>query len=261
LSQPPKVGTSSLVLLNASGGGSPVFLANGLGGYASGLSELVRLMQASQPVYGIEPRGINGLDEPQDRIEDMAEFHLEAIRQTQPRGPYFLIGYSLGGLLTLEIAQRLSQNGERIALLAMLDSYPNRRYLSFGQHARVFLRLAGRRAASLMQIGIDRNLPINGDDAANGLDPLNESTRRSLQRLKEYQYRALRSYRPRYYDGKVNFVQARIRSVFPDDPVAVWSPLVKKFEMETLDCDHRGLLITHVASLASLCSRYVEQAQ
>lgn len=235
-------------------------MAHGLGETVSGLAELVRHMQVSQPTYGLQPRGVDGLEEPLDRIEDMAEYHLDAIRQTQPRGPYFLIGYSLGGLLTLEIAQRLSRNGERIALLAMLDSYPDRHYLHFGEQARLILRLAKTRAAWLMRIAGQRNLPANGDGVSNDLDPVNESTRRALQRVKAYQYRAWRSYRPRFYDGKVNFVQAKIRSIFPDNPVAVWSRLLRGFEMETVVCDHQAMLTTHASSLASLVSRYVKEA-
>lgn len=257
MSEPPKLAASSLVLLKAEDSGSPVFMANGLGGTVSGLAELVCHMQVTRPIYGLEPRGIDGLEEPLDRIEDMAEYHLSAIRQMQPRGPYFLIGYSLGGLVNLEIAQRLSKNGEKVALLAMLDSYPDRHYLSFGQHASLILRLARMRAGSILRIASHQNLSGNGD----GGDPFDESTRRTLQRVKAYQYRAWRSYNPTFYDGKVNFVQARIRSLFPDNPIAIWSPLLKGFEMETLACDHQAMLTTHAANLASIVSRYVEQAQ
>ena len=260
MSQPPKL-DSSLLLLNAKGGGSPIFMVNGLGGDASGLSELVRLMQVSQPIYGIEPRGIDGLEEPLERIEEMAEFNLNAIQRIQPRGPYYLIGYSLGGLVSLETARRLSKIGEKIALLAMLDSYPNRRYLPFGQQARLILRLSKLRAASLIQIAHRRDLSVNGNGRANRNEPLNEATDRAFERLRAAQYCALRRYRPTFYDGKANFVQAQVRSIFPDDPVAVWSPLLKSFEMETLDCDHRALFTTHVARLASLLSRFVEEAQ
>jgi enterobactin synthetase component F len=57
-------------------------------------------------------------------VEEMARFHLPAIRAIQPRGPYRLAGYSFGGLLALELAQQLRAAGEDVALLFLLDPMP-----------------------------------------------------------------------------------------------------------------------------------------
>jgi thioesterase domain-containing protein len=63
----------------------------------------------------------------------MARYSLGAVKQLQPHGPYLLIGFSLGGLVALEMAQQLVAQGEKIGLLAMLDSYPHVSRLSRGQ--------------------------------------------------------------------------------------------------------------------------------
>jgi thioesterase domain-containing protein len=42
----------------------------------------------------------------------------------QPLGPYILIGYSFGGLIALEMAQRLTEEGKQVALLTFVDTYP-----------------------------------------------------------------------------------------------------------------------------------------
>jgi nonribosomal peptide synthetase DhbF len=55
-------------------------------------------------------------------IEDLASPMLETIRETQPRGPYLLAGYSLGGLIAYEIAGRLQAEGEEVAWLGVLDA-------------------------------------------------------------------------------------------------------------------------------------------
>ena len=122
-----------LALLKAGSEAPPVFITHGLGGSILEFFALVRHIQSSHPIYGIQAKGTDGLQDPLDRIEEMAEFYLDAIREVQPRGPYLLIGYSLGGLVTLEMAQRLSARGEKVALLAMLDAYPFRNYLPFPQ--------------------------------------------------------------------------------------------------------------------------------
>src|SRR5271155_692725 len=108
----------SLVQLRPGTSDTPVFIAHGLGGSAMEFFQLVKHIDSPHPIYGMQARGTDGLDEPLDRIEDMAQFHLDAIRELQPNGPYFLVGYSLGGLVTLEMARLLSETQESVALLA-----------------------------------------------------------------------------------------------------------------------------------------------
>ncbi|MGS9102424.1 thioesterase domain-containing protein, partial [Salmonella enterica subsp. enterica serovar Infantis] len=42
----------------------------------------------------------------------------------QPNGPYYLLGYSLGGTLAQGIAARLRARGETVAFLGLLDTWP-----------------------------------------------------------------------------------------------------------------------------------------
>src|SRR4029077_3089557 len=41
----------------------------------------------------------------------------------QPDGPYFLGGYSFGGLVAYEMAQQLSARGQQVAFLGLIDAY------------------------------------------------------------------------------------------------------------------------------------------
>lgn len=59
-----------------------------------------------------------------DGIEEMAADYAEQIRSVQPTGPYHLLGWSLGGVLAHAVATRLEELGEEVALLAVLDAYP-----------------------------------------------------------------------------------------------------------------------------------------
>ena len=133
-----------MLLLKAGTEYPPIFVAHGLGDTVFGLFQLVQKMESSRPIYGMQARGIDGSEEPFNSVEAMAQFHLDAMRKLQPHGPYFLIGYSLGGLVTLEIAQRLLAHGEKIALLALVDSYPHRSHLAVAQRVRLSFRLAKR---------------------------------------------------------------------------------------------------------------------
>jgi N-(5-amino-5-carboxypentanoyl)-L-cysteinyl-D-valine synthase len=56
-------------------------------------------------------------------IEELAEYYLSHIRQIQPEGPYHILGWSFGGILALEIAQRLATTGQSIGTMALIDPY------------------------------------------------------------------------------------------------------------------------------------------
>jgi enterobactin synthetase component F len=57
-------------------------------------------------------------------IEALAAAHLAKITEFQPKGPYRLGGYSLGGLIAYEMAQQLKLAGEEVDLLFLLDPTP-----------------------------------------------------------------------------------------------------------------------------------------
>lgn len=238
----------ALVLLKPGRLNPPIFLAHGLGGSVIDFFQPVRLIEFNHPIYGMQSKGIDGLDEPSKSVEEMAEFYLQAIRAVQPCGPYVLIGYSLGGLVTLEMAQRLTEAGEEIALLVLIDAYPNMRFLSLGQQIRLATHQA-LRALSFGRVG------------ANDLyqPPIEISLTPGVKRVREAAFVALKRYQPTYYPGKIKFVRAAVPSKFPIDAEAVWKPLAEQIEVETVPGDHLGMIATHYDSLASVLSQYLRE--
>jgi len=234
----------SLILLKSGSQSPPIFMVPGLGGTASDLLQLASQLPVSCPVYGLREQGMDGPNAPLDRIAAMAEFHLGAIRRMQPHGPYLLIGYSLGGLISLEIARRLSKAGERIGLLALLDSYPYRSYLPSMQRMRLLVRLAKLRMASVF-----RAKAPEGHPAAP-----------ALRQVKAAQLRAWHNYRPDFYDGKISFVKATIATFLPDDPLAVWAPMAREIQVRTVPGDHLGMLTIHSESVAQTLAHYLAEA-
>jgi len=57
-------------------------------------------------------------------MEEMVTTYLAEIRAVQPEGPYFLGGYSLGGLIAYEMARQLQAQGQDVASLVVIDAYP-----------------------------------------------------------------------------------------------------------------------------------------
>ena len=114
--------SSSLVPIRAHGTRHPLFIISGIGGNVIRFHTLSRLLHSDQPVYALQPPGLDSQGPFLTRVEDMAAHYLREIRALQTVGPYYLAGYSFGGIVTFAIAQQLVADGEEVALLAMLDA-------------------------------------------------------------------------------------------------------------------------------------------
>lgn len=112
-----------LVPIQREGSNPPLFCVHGAGGNVLNLWALSQHLGANQPFYGVQARGVDGCTPPMTDIHEMAQAYLHEIRRVQPNGPYYLSGYCAGGWVALEIARRLQLEGEKVALLALLDCY------------------------------------------------------------------------------------------------------------------------------------------
>jgi thioesterase domain-containing protein len=102
--------------------GPPLFLVAGMFGNVLNLRHLAHLVGQEQPIYGVQARGLFGDHQPHESFEAMARDYLAEIRQIQPHGPYLLGGFSGGGIAAWEMTRQLLDDGERVALLALLDT-------------------------------------------------------------------------------------------------------------------------------------------
>ena len=103
-------------------GTKPFFLVAGMFGNILNLRHLAMLIGADRAVYGVQAKGLRDEEEPHTCFEDMATAYLEEIRRVQPEGPYFLGGFSGGGISAYEMAQQLRAVGEEVAMIVMLDT-------------------------------------------------------------------------------------------------------------------------------------------
>jgi thioesterase domain-containing protein len=231
---------------------NPVFIFPGVGGRAS-FSDLAKNIATPRAIYGLQARGVDGREEPLDRMEDMAAYYLPALREMQPHGPYFLLGYSFGGLLALEMAQRLTAVGESTALLAMMDTYPDARYLPVLERVKLVVR-RGKSALRARRAKKDHS----PSKTAAEISPLSFAA--TMERVQQSDFRAMAQYRPKFYKGKIHFVKPAIGSFLPTNPVAIWGGLSAQFAVEAVPGDHVGMVAIHFKSLAAVLSRYLREA-
>lgn len=244
---------SPLVMLKSGARQQSLFIASGLGGGPAEFFQLAKYLQTPYGVFGLQPKGIEGFDDPCERIEEMADFYLRAILRFQPRGPYLLAGYSLGGLVALEMARSLTSKGQTVALLTMIDTYPDIDFLSVGHRLRLSIQRTTHRALNFIR-------PQGTRIRLGGLSSQDEISTfaPAFDRVREAAFKALRRYEPRYYPGKIKFVRAAEVTQFPANPKVVWSHLVGQIDVDTVPGDHLGMLTTQYETLASVLNRYLK---
>ncbi|NEQ68437.1 MAG: amino acid adenylation domain-containing protein, partial [Symploca sp. SIO2D2] len=112
---------SCLVAIQPQGSNLPFFCVPGAGGRPFYFYHLGRYLGEEQPFYSFENNLYQELGSI-TRIEDMARIYIEAMQAVQPQGPYFLGGHSYGGNVAFEMGKQLYQQGQEVALLAIVDS-------------------------------------------------------------------------------------------------------------------------------------------
>jgi thioesterase domain-containing protein len=104
------------------GTGAPLFVFPGAGGNSVYFHALGRALPTSHSVFGLQAVGLDGDVAPHQTVAEMAAHAFAQVRRVQPAGPYLLLGHSLGGRVAFDVARRLEAAGERVALLAVLDT-------------------------------------------------------------------------------------------------------------------------------------------
>ena len=114
----------NLVALKPQGTRPPLFTVTAGDGNVVGFAPLARNLSADQPLYALQPSGLDGRRAIDRGVEAMAARFVEEMRTVQPHGPYLLAGRCNGATVAFEIAQRLRRAGEKVPLLMALDSDP-----------------------------------------------------------------------------------------------------------------------------------------
>jgi thioesterase domain-containing protein/acyl carrier protein len=114
---------SLVVPMQPEGTGPAFFGLHASGGNLWCYKDLAEHIGSEQPFYGVQPRTPETGLVVHTEIEAMAAEYVEAMRSVQPTGPYFLGGWSMGGVIAFEMARQLQEQGETIGLLALIDAH------------------------------------------------------------------------------------------------------------------------------------------
>ena len=264
------------VTLKPGSDGPPVFMLPGAAGSILQIAPLASAMTIAAPVYAIKPRGMERGEAPCEDLAEMAHHAIGVIKRVSPRGPYFLVGYSAGGLVALEVARQLTAAGDAVPLLVLLDTYPSRETWPLLCHLEVLARQSWRALDAIGRMAWRQAL----DDAARRLRSLllylaasglrlvtpppvvAEGSDAASRRVHLATYNAGEAYRPSRYAGRVVFIQPEIiPNLEPIQPRRVWGRFLCDLTIRRVPGSHLGMLDEGAVAAAAEISRCLDEAR
>jgi amino acid adenylation domain-containing protein len=254
------------------GEGRPVFVIPGGGGDDEDLfaaRRLARVTRGNAPFFALRSGPA-----PHPALDELAVECVREVRAAAP-GPYVLVGDCMGGILAFAVARRLREEGERVALLALLDTpFPG-----FGRRARAWIRARAPRADRLwtrvlyfgdrirhhagvvraMRRGRLAYLRRVTRIGAQGLDPPLDSRRRQALARRASYLGSLAAGRPRRFDGMVHVVECARWSALGHG--AAWGRLAAGSRRETVAGDHDEFLLEHGDEVGGALARWLAEAE
>lgn len=220
---------TSLVPIRPFGSLPPLFCVHADGG-AFFYRRFADYLSPEQPFYGLQARGLDGVEPPFANVEDMAAHYIAEIRSIQPQGPHMISGFSMGGVVIYEMAQQLVASGEPNPIVIFIDA-PSPIYYE-EQDTRVSGKLTN--LTKLSPRASIRRIKLRMGQRARWLfnefltrlllrfnRPLTPALR--IHRVREMNHRISDEYVPRPYDGPVVVLHAseQIRRA-TDDSTLGW---------------------------------------
>ncbi|MEH2442404.1 amino acid adenylation domain-containing protein [Nostoc sp.] len=258
---------SALVPIKKNGNKPPLFCVHPGGGNVLCYHHLAYYLSSERPFYGLECVGLNPENQPHTSIEQMATHYIQELQTVQPHGPYFLSGWSFGGLVAFEMAQQLSRQGEQIALLALIDTNPP--CLSYKEpvdYAFLLVELFKDRLDLCLndlrqlepqeqiiyveQQAKQKNVVIQGFDFEQAPH---------LLKIFQINAEAVQNYKGEYYSGSIVLFKASETDAALEYH---WNELVEHIETVVVPGNHLNMVLPpHVQTLVQELEKFIEQAR
>lgn len=248
----------AVLALRSEGQRPPLFCIHPGGGIAWPYAGLLPYLPEDQPLYALQSPILQDPERVIDSLDELAREYLQRIITLQPRGPYQLAGWSVGGNLALRMAAMLQAQGREVSFLCMFDSYPlqggaaslkldDAMIISRMTRAIVGTPRAGLKGLKSAMEEVLGSQQV-GDDF---LTRLVDDSKRMLELLGRCQYTP--------YEGDLLFIRATTDILRQDEQQpTLWSPYISgKLIQYDVDAPHECLLQRQYLDLFG--RRFVEE--
>jgi len=251
----PSLGT--LIAIEVGDSRPPFFCIHPIGGNALCYVALSRHLGEDQPFYAFQAPGLYGERAPHTSIEEMAAHYIEEMRLVQPLGPYLIGGWSMGGIVAVEMARQLQAYDQQVTLLALIDSMlMNPEELAEFDRMMLFTAFAKDLGLLLEQVEFSRTHfdQISEDDQleyimerakSNDIIPTDIQLSQFRHFLKVYEsnFRAVQNYRALSIPAHITLLRATETSRADSDPHRGWRELATEgITVHAVPGDHYTIL-------------------
>lgn len=128
----------ALVPIKTSGTKPPVYLIHGGGLNVLFYKPIISYLDHEQPIYGFQALGLSKSHESLHTLEEISTAYISDLLKNDPDGPFYLAGYSFGGLIAFEMAKQLIALNKKVNFVGIVDTYIGGRT----DHSTGFARIA-----------------------------------------------------------------------------------------------------------------------
>jgi amino acid adenylation domain-containing protein len=230
------------VLLSGAEHAPPVFFLLGVHLY----KDIATHLEKSFSNYGVYSRSDIEVTDKNNNIksvESLAKDYIELIRLKQKNGPYRLCGASFGGILAYEVAQQLTQVGEKVDLLMLFDSEPPMTYM-----AKIQCHIRSIRVGNF-QKPLKQMAKLSLEQIYNLLRKVESKQAvkadQTLENIRKFAYIASAmdyASRMKPYAGDVHLVVATEEKSYTGASKCRWKKLAKNHSVTYVQGNHLGIL-------------------
>lgn len=250
-----------LVEIKPEGNKTPLYLVHGAGLEVLVFQDLIKYVDAEQPVIAIQAVGLNDDEYPGDSIEEIAAKYVREIIQHNPHGPYSIAGFSAGSIIAFEIARQINAQGRTISFLGnfdfavdnlikkipvkqklkkMISEFIPRQIHAFKCLFK-FPKQAFKFQKEFARLRIMSNLARLGFK----VEEVEAQSMEKKYRIMDQYQKALASYKIQSYDGAIDLFLSKIKVYYIKDKETLgWKPYaLKGIRRHKVDGDHDSMIL------------------
>lgn len=253
-----------VVAIQPKGSKPPIFYINGIYGDVISFHQIAAYADKDQPIYGLQIPGYD-FRTSYSSIEEIASELVLNLRKAQPKGPYYLVGFSFGAYVAYEVAQKLREQNEWVPLLCLIDTYAPRAFSSLWKNMvfslKFFVKLSWKSKPRYLRNALIALRRVSMQETRRVLYNLLPTGKLRERLFSEERKRYLmvenyRAHKARFYPGNLTLFRSEERILKSKyrtcvDHVMGWGKLAPEIEVRDIPGLHEDVLKEpHAPSLA-----------